>query len=167
MDLHPVVASQLSSRGLVLTTTLLISSLVSSGHYQLRADINCFRVQLRLLLTPSIPPRRALLRLLLRSVRYCEPPASIIRFQSILHVRSGYPEPAQEQEHLFWQENLAVSFLSESCTLSLSAQPHRSCCFILHFCARNLTLARRCCDLALALLHISPCCIEAPTAQGC
>lgn len=100
MDLHPVVASQVSFECwfLLLTTlrTLSIPSLASILYilpFQLRADINNrFRVQLRLLLTPSIlRDNVAETRLPGAGFHYCEPAASIIPFPSILHSQVRLP----------------------------------------------------------------------------
>jgi hypothetical protein len=112
VDLHPVVASQLSFECwfLLLTSlrTLSIPSLASILYilpFQLRADINRFRVQLRLLLTPSIPPRRALLRRDFPELVFTTASLRLqyYLFHQFFSLRSGYPEPAQKQQHLFWK----------------------------------------------------------------
>jgi len=122
VDLHPVVSSQLSSRRVVLTTTLLIPPLVSECHYQLRADINQSLSGPAQIASYSIDSSEASVAETptCRSCHYCEPAASIIRFNQFFIPRSGYaPRPRRNRNIIFWQEHLAVSLLSESCALSL------------------------------------------------
>jgi hypothetical protein len=130
VDSHPVVASQLSFECwfLLLTTlrTLSIPSLASILYilpFQLRADINRFRVQLRLLLTPSIPPRQALLRRDFPELVFTTASLRLqyYLFHQFFTLRSGYPEPAQKQQHLFWKTSR--HFFSLFGILRFSASP--------------------------------------------
>jgi hypothetical protein len=140
VDSHPVVASQLSFECwfLLLTTlrTLSIPSLASILYilpFQLRADINRFRVQLRLLLTPSIPPRQALLRRDFPELVFTTASLRLqyYLFHQFFTLRSGYPEPAQKQQHLFWKTSRHFFSLFGI----LRSQPLRSAVLILliHF----------------------------------
>jgi hypothetical protein len=161
VDSHPVVASQLSFECwfLLLTTlrTLSIPSLASILYilpFQLRADINRFRVQLRLLLTPSIPPRQALLRR--------DFPELVFTTASLRLLHSQVRLPGARAETATSLLEDISPFLLSLRHPSLSASPLSrvdSINSFLHFSGPSpyyLTFRRRCCDLALVLLHISP-----------